>query len=257
MKGGAHLLSDLYLDIAQRQMADLDILIPEARIGDCVAILDSRGITGFDDYLHPRSHHCAPLSRADLPVPIELHHEVLAYPYGSILTPDEMQASSVLLNGHGARIAVPSPGHALIHNIAHAQRSNRDCLFGRIDLRGLLDFALIVQTHGTQLDWDEINRHLMRKNGRTAVDFAFRCARELLNVDVPQTASESILSKLTYQRAMHHVSKPKLLSVSVGLTRPWPLLRRELSDPALRRRLARNLFNSTWWKRHTRLLMGR
>ena len=45
LKGGAHLLTDLYPDIAMRQVSDLDILVPAARVDDCVAALRGRGIT--------------------------------------------------------------------------------------------------------------------------------------------------------------------------------------------------------------------
>ncbi|MCG8688375.1 MAG: nucleotidyltransferase family protein, partial [Desulfobacterales bacterium] len=257
MKGGAHLLSGLYRDMAQRQMADLDILVPADRIDDSVTALAARGITPFNDYEHPRSHHHRPLGRADLPVPIELHREVLAFPYGRILTADEMLTSAMPLEVEETRVAVPSPTCAMIHSIAHAQRGDHACLFGRIDLRGLLDIALIAEAHGDALDWHRIDHCLMRKGGRTAVKFGLRCARQLLGADVPETASTGAVSWLLYRRALYQAENPKFLSLSVRLLQPWTLLVRELSDSTLRRRLVRNMIDPDWWKRHVAMLAGR
>src|SRR5262249_5837673 len=89
MKGGANLLAGLYPDIGMRQMADLDILVPAVRINDCVAKLADHGMTLIGDPIHPRSHHCRALTGIGLPLPIELHHTVLAYPNGGFLRSEE------------------------------------------------------------------------------------------------------------------------------------------------------------------------
>lgn len=255
LKGGAHLLAGLYPDPAMRVMADLDILIPGTKVDQCVAVLQEAGFAHSTDYRHPREHHRPPLVREDLPAPIELHHDVMAHPFGSFLETDEIRRSSRLLPVDGLRIAVPSPSLALVHNIAHAQLSDSNYLFGRIDLRGLLDFALITQTCGGELEWQRIDKRFKAYGKKTALNYHLLCASDLLGVAVP--GHKDAVARFFYRRAVYQVKWPKALDVSVRALRPWTLLRRELSTSSLRRRLLRNMGDRAWWGRHLNLLLGR
>jgi len=252
MKGGAHLLARLYPDIGMREMADLDILIPPTRINDCVAKLADYGITFVGDNPHPRSHHCH-LGGNDLPVSIELHHSVLAYPHGEFLRSEELIASAIELDNYGVRIAVPSAACATIHNIAHAQLNDHDYIYGRIDLRGLLDLALLSHAHGDKLDWSEISTRFVHSGWRHAWEYNAQWARRI-GAAIPSLNSISAMSRLFYVRSAYHVRAPKMLGLNVRLLRVWLLLRRELSDLDLRRRLAGNFVKVDWWKRHLGML---
>jgi hypothetical protein len=249
LKGGAHLLAGLYPDVAMRQMADLDVLVPAMRINDCIAELADNDITFIGSPLHPRSHHCQPLYGNNLPVSIELHHTVLAYPYSEFLSSKELIASAIELDNYGVRIAVPSATCAVIHNIAHAQFNDHDYVYGRIDLRSLLDLSLLSHAYRDKLDWWEISKRFANSGWRYAWEYHALWACRF-GAEVPCLKSISAISRLLYRRAVYHVRNPKMLSVSVRLLRPWILLRRELSDVGLRRRLASNLVKAEWWRRH-------
>ncbi len=253
MKGGAHLFTGLYPDMAMRHMSDLDILVPAARIEECVAGLAAAGVAPLTDYLHPRAHHLPPLGREDMPVPIELHHHVIAHPHSNFLTPEQVIASSVQIESHGVRVTVPSPTNAAILNIAHAQLNDHDCLYGRIDLRGLLDLALLSHLHASSIDWDAIRPRFVKAGRRHAFEFHIEWARKL-KAHVPSHIRTSNLSRVLCRRASYHVRHPQSLSLSVRLLRPLVLLRRELSEAGLRRRLAANVFKYSWWQRHLRML---
>ena len=146
LKGGANLMRSLYPDPGMRVMTDLDMLVPADRIEECVTCLHAEGFRPFRDYRHPRAHHDPPLGRPDLPLPLELHHSVLANPYDRFLTATEVSESAVSMEGYGVSIAVPSPNCAVIHNVAHAQLNNHDYVYGWIDLRSLADFALLSRS---------------------------------------------------------------------------------------------------------------
>ena len=253
MKGGAHLFTGLYPDIGMRQMADLDILVPATRANDCVAALNAHGIVPTGNYIHPRSHHCRPLGRVDLPIPVELHHEVLAYPNRGFLLSEEMRSTATPLEDFGVRIAVPSVACAVIHNIAHAQLSDHDYLYGRIDLRGLLDLARLTHVHRDKIDWDEIRRRFVDGGWKNALEYHLQMAR-LLGAKIPPPERGGPVSRLLSRRGLYHARKPRMLSLSVRLLRPLVLLSRELSDSALRRRLAGNVLKLGWWRRHLRML---
>ena len=252
MKGGGHLLTGLYPDVAIRHMADVDVLVPTTRVDECVNVLLACGFTQLTSYQHPRSHHHPPLGRSDLPVPIELHHSALAYPDCDFMTSDEIHSASQPLSIDGVRIAVPSPTHSAIHNIAHAQLSDHDCLYGRVNLRGLIDLALLSNIHADRVDWDLIRQRFIKAGHRNALEYHIQWARRLGAV-IPSFRF-SHASKLLFRRASYQVSRPKLLSLNIRLLRPLVLLRRELSDAALRRRLAHNILSWDWWRRHLRML---
>ena len=255
MKGGAYLASDLYPDIAIREMSDLDVLVPPAKLDDCIAALNEHGIVQMADESHPRSHHHPQLGRTDLAVPIELHHAVLAYPHGDFLTSEEMQASAICHDMHGVRFSVPSPTIGVLHNIAHAQLNDHDSLYGRLDLRGLLDLAQLSNVYADEIDWSHIEQRFLEHRRRHALEYHVQWARRL-GAKVPSPDRIGSVSQLLCRRAAYQVRKPELLSLSVRLLRPLVLLRRELSDSGLRRRFAGNVLKRDWWRRHLRMLTG-
>jgi len=222
-----------------------------------VAALERNGITKADDYIHPRAHHHQPLVHPDFPVPIELHHEVMAHPNNGFLTSEEMRETCSTHTFGKARIAVPSPTHAATLAMAHAQLTNFDYIYGRIELRGLLDLALLAHVHGDALDWSGICRRFEDYGKRTALGYQLMSGSDLVNVSVRPPSEISKISQLLYRRALYLVEKPELLSIGFRLLRPTVLLGRELSDSGLRRRLVGNIADRAWWRRHLQMLMGR
>jgi hypothetical protein len=257
LKGAANLLRHLYADPAMRVMVDLDVLVPAERIDESAACLSYLGYHPLTEYRHPKKHHYPLLGRPGSPLPIELHYEVLAYPHGALLTANEVRASAVLLAGHSAQIAVASAMHSVIHNVAHAQLSNHDYLYGHFDLRSLFDFALLYRAYAQDIDWNNVNKRFVSHRDGVALNFHLLCGENLLGVQIPGRKIGDLISRLLFRRAAYLISRPKMFDVGVRLVRPWLLLRRETSDAQLRRRLARNLIDQTWWTRHMRRLTGR
>ena len=131
MKGGAHILTNLYPDPAARQISDLDLLVPASRIDECRKALSAHKFEPLSDYSHPRAHDSPLLSKEGLPTPLELHHQVLSFPHWNFLSPDEIYSSAARMKLSGATFFVPSPMNAVIHCIAHAQMNDHDYLYGR------------------------------------------------------------------------------------------------------------------------------
>jgi hypothetical protein len=241
-------------------MSDLDVLVPAERIDECAACLREQGYQPLTEYRHPKEHHYPLLGRAGSPLPVELHYKVLAYPHSELLTADEVRQTAVPLTGHACQIAVPSATHAIIHNVAHAQLSNHDYLYGLFDLRSLFDFALFCRVYPHNIDWDEVNRRLGPRQGEVALNYHILCAQTLLHAQIVAIAAlkrSGPLSRWLFRRSLYLVSWPRLRNLGARIVRPWLLFRREISDAALRRRLARNLTDRTWWKRHLKMLADR
>jgi hypothetical protein len=256
LKGGANLLRNLYPDPAMRMVTDLDMLVPAERIDECVASLRGQGFQPLSDYRHPREHHFPMLGRPDLPVPVELHHQVLAHPYDEFLTAKEVRDGASPIDCRGVSIAVPAPTCAVIHNVAHAQLSNHDYIYGAIDLRALVDLALFSRAYQGDTDWCAVRHRFARRGARVALDFHLLGALDLLGAPIPPPEQRDPVARLLYWRARYLVGRPRLLDFSFRLIRPWLLLRREMSDATLRRRLAKHVMNGSWWRRHLRSLAG-
>ena len=257
LKGGANLLRGLYPDSAMRTMADLDLLIPAGSAAQCLNSLKENGFEQLTDYEHPRGHHYPALGRPGSLVSLELHHRVLAHPYDRFLIAEEVRDGAIVLRDHEARLGIPSPTCAIIHNIAHAQLGNHGYIYGWIDLRSLLDFKLLSDAYTAAIDWEEIGRRFSRLRGSTALNFHLCCAQNLLGIAIPGHDRTGTAARLLFRRAKYQTGKPKLADRGARAIRPWLLLRRELSDWELRRRLVRHMMDHGWWSRHFRMLRGR
>jgi hypothetical protein len=256
LKGGANLLSNLYADTATRVMSDLDILVSAAQAGIAIEALRDSGFVELSDYQDPRAHHHAPLGRNGAPAMVELHHAVLAYPFGSILTADEVLESAQRLpigEEPAVDVAVPTIHHRIVHNIAHAQLMDHGYVYGTFDLRQLLDFVLLCLAAPNETDWLDIES---RFRSRAALEFHLLAAARWLHFEAPIVGRPRPTSRFLFARAGWQVDRPRLAKTGERLLRPWLLLACALSDDALRRRLAGNLVSPAWHRRQLRMLRG-
>lgn len=249
-KGGGALLSGLYDDAASRVMSDLDILIPAARSSDCVSRLLAFGYGADGAPRHPRDQSHAVLYPHSGAAPVDLHRDMIAYPYQNLLPAQDVLDHAIQYSREGATFAVPSPTHQAVITVAHAQlHHNHGYIHGRLALRSLLDMSLICGRWNDDIDWREVEDRFDRSGVQTALDFHRIAARELFG--------PAWLPIRHSWRARLCVRWARFLSVHTALLkiieRPLHailLLRRELSDAELRRRLGRNMRDRRWWSRH-------
>lgn len=120
LKGGSNLLSGLYEDAGARILSDLDVLIPIDRARDCARHLTAMGFEEPLTKSHPRDHSVGVFLGEHSAAPIDLHHEVVAWPNRRLLSARETIRDSVRCNLDGVTAAVPSLTHQIIINIGHA-----------------------------------------------------------------------------------------------------------------------------------------
>ena len=256
LKGGGHLLCDLYPDRAMRVMVDLDVLVPPDSVAACATRLAEAGFETLSDYRDPKSHQHAPLGRPGAAASVELHHEVLAFPYGRILTADDARREAEAIDIGGPRAAILSLPHRIVHNIAHAQLMDHAYVYGVLRPRELFDFVLLAHAMGSEPDWAPIESRLDTHGYKTAFDFHLLAAEHLLGWSTP-ARRRGMRAKCLYARAAWQAGRPWAAKTSIRLLRPLMLMKRELSDPALRQRLRRNLRDPAWYRRQWRMLRGR
>ncbi|MFM1813385.1 MAG: hypothetical protein RLZ98_80 [Pseudomonadota bacterium] len=155
LKGAAFLADGNGSGAQTRFMSDIDLLIPEARLHDCVRAFASLGYKPVSlDYDSSRVAHYPPLASPCGTFTVELHTRIFAFAdYG-------LPASEVAANATASEIpglAIPSSTHRMVHVLAHAQLHNRYAPIRRIVLKDILDIErLLAGRQGPDYPWSEV-----------------------------------------------------------------------------------------------------
>lgn len=253
IKGAAGLLTGLYEDPGVRIMSDLDILVPLSRGVDCVDCLAAIGFVRSET-IDPPLHGFGAFSRASGSATIDLHRDALAHPCDALLPAcDVLQgATHHRIGGHA--FATPCPTHQVILNVGHAQLNDHGYAYGHLSLRSLYDLSLIARKWHDDIDWKEIEGRFEASGLSHALEFHCLALDRLLGIAPRATHHSSVSARILMQRATVMVDHPRVQDISNRLIRIMILLKRNLSTPALRARLMRNMRRRGWWARHLAVL---
>lgn len=177
LKGTAHLLCDLYNDIAERMLGDIDILLPEDRMVEAAEILIEMGFKSYIEFkpgLAAEIKHYPRLQNLDYPAAVEIHREILNFPNQKILSGIEILNDKQKVNIADGVAFIPSAQKLMIHNVLNSQLSDRAFVNGYILLRQLYDFWLLSQNKDALQSVQKFDkkRHLF-KSYLTQVNFVF------------------------------------------------------------------------------------
>lgn len=140
LKGMAHILEGLYLDIGERMVSDIDFLVAQNQVEKVAGILKEEGyVRLYEEGLLFKSRHYARLIHKDFIGALEIHWNVLDIKHASKLNFD-------LLFSHKLKIAnyyVPSFAYQALHNMLNAQISDRSFYEGSLLVRQLYDCFLL------------------------------------------------------------------------------------------------------------------
>lgn len=251
LKGSAHLLCGLYPDPAQRIISDLDVLVPAARLSDCVTRLSADGLKELvTDSDFSEHHHHPPLRRPDRIAAVELHSEPLYLAYTHLLPAAEVLSQAVILAREAVKFAVPPAYCRVVQGVAHAELADQAYFYGLLPLRELVDFARLHQTYAHEVNWSDLVQRFAGCGCLTALEYHVVAAARLLAVPIEQPIRVSRIARALYRRALWQVEHPQWTRRSTRLL----LFRRSLSERTLRRRLMRNLGDLTWYQRQWRTL---
>ena len=193
---GAALVETVYPDPAQREMLDLDILVPTDRVGQATRALAplgyrplpaTDGSAGSSTQLVPEQHHGPALVGEEQLTAVELHHHITISGEGNRFDMGEMwaHARASLRGGH----MLPSPEDLLLHVALHFTRNRLGGSYRRRHTGGALaqicDIARIVERE--PVDWELLAASARSCALDTRVFLALFAAREL-GVPVPETA---------------------------------------------------------------------
>ena len=185
LKGAGNLIDDIYSDIGERLMHDIDFLVSEKDFLTSVEIMTNNGYSSYKEIeilndlpnlkvLPKWMHHYPALYRPDFPAVIEIHriptHQNCNWFNQNIINAEKKAASTI------EGCFVPSFQHRIIHNFIHGQLSHKGYLFGNIPLRDIYDLHLLSKQFSLI---DTIPQ--IKKKGKAIAYFAF--ARNVFGFD--------------------------------------------------------------------------
>jgi len=188
LKGAAHLVEGIYLEPACRILGDVDILIPASRSAEVVAALQAAGFgTKSTDVVPPPGHqHLPMLHDPETDVGVELHTEVIDRSPDHVISTRwfcETTRPALFRNQH---VRLPEPTRNVGHTIFHSEIFHGLYALNKIQLRHLLDVALIRARHEGAIDWGELD-HRFSATGFGEVLATYLCfADELLGQPAPK-----------------------------------------------------------------------
>ena len=152
LKGTGNMVAGLYSEPGIRYIGDIDLLVPEDRLSDCVKKLQTAGYDISDSSSDRHTH----LQNKDECISVELHWQLVSGKFRPLLDADAVLRDSrpVLLGDRRARI--PSANHRVIHNLVHTQLLDKNYVQGRIRLRQLYDFVLLGRILDAAIEWRRI-----------------------------------------------------------------------------------------------------
>jgi hypothetical protein len=194
---GAALIESAYPDPAQREMLDIDILVPSDRLGAAGAALNglgyrpedpAEGETGPTSFEVPADgHHGTPLVGRDRLVAVELHRHIAIAGEGRAF--DIAQFWDRARPASGGRYLLPSAEDLLLHLCLHFTRNRLGGRYVRRNTGGALgqvcDIARVIAHESVQ--WPALARAARAYRIDARVFLALFAAREL-GVPVPDSA---------------------------------------------------------------------
>jgi len=188
LKGAAHLVEGTYPEPSLRLLGDVDMLIPADRSADAVAALKAAGFhTKSSDVVPPPAHHHLPmLHDPENDLGVELHSDVVSRsPAAVIATPWFCEKARPVLF-RNQRVLLPEPTRNAGHTVFHSEIYHGLYALNKIQLRHLLDLAVIRARHEGAIDWNELDARFSAAGHGEALATFLDFARELLGQPAPK-----------------------------------------------------------------------
>jgi hypothetical protein len=196
LKGATTLFNGLANPISTRYMTDLDILVPENNLDECLIALQSNGYDLDHSDLSVQTsdfHHAPPALRENGPCYVELHRRPLVNSLKYILGAEETFQSAIPLTLTPNLSALQMhPTHQIIHTIVHSELQDYGYEEAHIDLRQLLNFYLLATFFDSIICWGTVEARFRDTNQLHVLDAIFYKANQLFGFTSPiKTLSNS------------------------------------------------------------------
>jgi Uncharacterised nucleotidyltransferase len=224
LKGCARLVEGEYPAPNMRFLGDLDVLVPTNRATDAYAALMANGYgeKPEDGIPPPDFQHLRVLNEHRTGAGVEIHRLVTVYCAQVLSTPWFWEGTRPFRLRDSLHVRLPDPTRSVCHNIIHDQFDHERYQDRTIELRQLLDLALIRKRHEAAIDWGELD-HLFCRNdlGEVLATYLHFC-EELLGQKAPRLRCRPRVGAIESFRLIVDPPKPpkppKLAPVVTALT---------------------------------------
>ncbi|NQU51927.1 MAG: nucleotidyltransferase family protein [Bacteroidetes bacterium] len=146
LKGVAHVLAGLYVDIAERMIGDIDFLVPEDKMVEAADLLIKQGYVPLVEYkpeMFSELKHFPRLQNFKKPAAVEIHKEVLNPGYQKLFRGFEILQDKQPVVTIQNQAFIPSVSNMIIHNVFNAQINDKAYYYDDILLRQMYDLCLL------------------------------------------------------------------------------------------------------------------
>jgi hypothetical protein len=246
LKGAARLVDGSYPTQAVRFLGDLDVLIPEIATESALSALKDVGFRiKDDDPTAPSHHHLPMLHERDTGIGVELHRHLIGPPFDTIVPITWFWEGTRPFQYQDLNIRLTDATRAVAPNIVHDQLLHNQFVRPGVELRQLLDFALIRAKYESEIDWSEIDRRFCDLEMGPVVATYADFAKILLGQPAPPLVHAPRAAALkAFQRRMGTLPTVRRLAhdyISLRHREPWGFIR---------------LFNIRTWTNRIRLIKG-
>jgi hypothetical protein len=191
LKGAAHLVEGIYPAAGLRVVGDVDLLVPEQRLKNAADALQQIGFTVGGPVLPEDHHHWPTLFDPETGTPVELHSGALHRRSEHIIPATEFHENARAAAFRGSQVRLPDATRSVGHNIVHDPLDHAGYLHRRMELRQLLDLAMIRKKHESTIDWARLYRHFFAARLDHVLALNLELAEELLGLPVPRVVRRS------------------------------------------------------------------
>jgi Uncharacterised nucleotidyltransferase len=188
MKGCARLVEGDYPRPNMRFLRDLDILVPTNRATDAYAALVANGFYEKPGEAYaPDHHHLHMLIENNTGAGVEIHREVSpGFCPQVLLTSWFCERSRPFRLHDNLHVRLPDQTRTAGHNVVHDQFHHYGYQNCTIELRQLLDLALIRKRHEAAIDWAELDHLFCRMGLGEVLATYLQFCEELLGQKAPR-----------------------------------------------------------------------
>lgn len=193
LKGAAVLAMDLYEDMAERMIGDIDVLIDLKQLDKAYNVLLNENFVPGAEALGSaffEHKHLPKLKTKDYISAVELHRKLFITYKDRDLTNKNILEQSQIINN----IAVPSHRHLLKHNILNHQVEDKAFWYNFINYRSVYDTINIIRTNSNNTI--NINNNIY-KSYFNNVSFFFGDVKSVISKK-PSVKSQLFLLKLRF-----------------------------------------------------------
>jgi hypothetical protein len=252
IKGAGNLIDNLYDDLGERILSDIDLLVPEEQFLDAAKCLESVGYSSEQKLYESYSEmmHYPSLHRDDVVAPVEVHKSPVMLRWSG-------KFNNAKVSGDRKPIAdmdgcfVPSDEHKFAINFIHSQLSNKANITGLVSFRDLYDVYRLSARVNMALLIDKIPYKVRARS-------YIRLSAELFDINDEKSVPATISSRLYLLHYKLNLSSGLYyhtfrISRSIGeliFVDYLGKIPRLIFNRKLRKTVFRKLSSKEWYKEH-------